>query len=523
MFAPRARTHHDENALATRTPAPSTLGPRSTVSPLKSRQSKAVKASEGGPASISPKKLFKSVTPAPSTNKYRFALGDKTNNNKNPFYKGNEGGKSSSNSGSKSPTRIQRTNPYVPPKTPGPDESLHVCRKMASRTIQRAQSFETPASNIGRKGMMKQRLGELMDAQRMMASGTTVTPGTTNGAALDEKATHWTDGLTEEEIFPEIEYLPPSMATIKEEVWEMPDQLESLPRAKELAAKLAKPNFARAVARQFKPPSPLAAPDIDVAAFEAVSEGKDQRQKMWSAEAKSREEQEDDPYPDQLISVRTAENCKMGTMTPTSVVSSRSSVANGQNLTMPRRQPPQSTPVLKKDSCPASSLTASHVAAPSSQTSSQKHAPNTASLTAASARGSAPSPNRGRAPSAKLRSNPTTVALPRTARPTTAARVHQRSSPPGEPATQSGSTLSSLLRARGGIPSSEEPPSASSEQRLQRRLHPALRDLCNDDLGKDIDARLAHYTEKELALGGEEDLRLNFDSDNDVSGENDET
>ncbi len=44
--------------------------------------------------------------------------------------------------------------------------------------------------------------------------------------------------LTEEEMYPEIEYMPPSHHA-KHPVFEFPDELDDLPRAKELGARLS--------------------------------------------------------------------------------------------------------------------------------------------------------------------------------------------------------------------------------------------------------------------------------------------
>lgn len=61
-------------------------------------------------------------------------------------------------------------------------------------------AFETPAANVGRAGQKKYRHGEMMDAA--MGIGLQEEP---EGEAKEEERP-----LTEEELYPEIEYMPPS-------------------------------------------------------------------------------------------------------------------------------------------------------------------------------------------------------------------------------------------------------------------------------------------------------------------------
>lgn len=76
-------------------------------------------------------------------------------------------------------------------KTPEP-------RSVPSKIQQPA--FMTPAANIGQAGAARQRMGEMMDA---------MVDGHASVAHGDASMMQSSEGLTEEELYPEIEYMPP--------------------------------------------------------------------------------------------------------------------------------------------------------------------------------------------------------------------------------------------------------------------------------------------------------------------------
>ncbi|CAO1621125.1 unnamed protein product [Parajaminaea phylloscopi] len=508
MFAPRARTHHDENALSTRTPGPSLHGPRHTASPLKMRQGKTNKLSDGpsAPRTASPKKGLKSATPGPSNSMYRSALGDKTNNNKTPFERsGGDAGKSPSKGKGlahslKSPQKMQQTPASVATKTPATRGPHPRIGGGAFRSLQRVQSFETPAANIGRKGMMKQRLGELMDAERMMASGSGASP-TEDGPSLEQgqAQTLQADGLTEEDLYPEIEYMPPSITTAGEPAWEPPAQLEELPRATQLAEALAKADFVRAVGA-WHGSSLTLAPDIVIADTERF----DHREAVQRA-SKLRTEDEE-LYPDVITANKTALVARPVSSRSTSSVSSRASAAGSQMTRMCR--PPVAPAAPKQDVrcrlAPATSRSTTPASVVSSASSGQA--------------------NRVRPVAGTQRPATTTLSsrLPKsTPQPSvkTASTAHSQRSVGTQ--QQANRNRSAGIPAR---PASLQPArtmaqgqSSAPVVRQVRQLHPALRDLYHDDLGQVIDAQLRKIGEQEVTLAGPEDLSLDSDSEDEAT------
>lgn len=110
-------------------------------------------------------------------------------------------------------------------KTPAPTQL-----NGKTRTMSRQNSFVTPAANIGRAGQIKARMGEILDAE--MGLSLQKADNATE-QATEEPAVQ----MTEEEMYPEIEYMPPSA---KHPVFEFPAELDDLPRAKEIGARLCK-------------------------------------------------------------------------------------------------------------------------------------------------------------------------------------------------------------------------------------------------------------------------------------------
>ncbi|PWN25366.1 hypothetical protein BDZ90DRAFT_262419 [Jaminaea rosea] len=318
MFAPRARQQYDENAssLATRTPGPSRSRP--ALSPVKGMATttatggklQRTQSSNTGSYSVSPKKLFSGAGNAtPGGSKLgggvggRFALGDKTNNKKAPAA-GQAPAKVSA-SPAKSPSKVLRR----PPVTPAADKSYATNSAGPStkgKGVAPTMPLQTPAANIGRRGMMKQRLGEMMDAQRALNGGdegSAAAPAQDAAPEQGDPASALDDPyglaeLTEEERYPEIEYQPPPLpASVLDQDYGMGahEKLAGLPSGKELAhmGRGARFGLAHLVREEEKPAMLPEAPEM---AAEADGMGAEKRQmekeELWKSI--ERDEQEDE-------------------------------------------------------------------------------------------------------------------------------------------------------------------------------------------------------------------------------------
>lgn len=294
MFAPRARQHHDENAAAglapTRTPGPSRS--RVTLSPVKGHATTGGKLQRTAPAptSVSPKKLFGNATPGTSklgggAGGGRFALGDKTNNKQRQAAPPNGAGSPTKGGASTSPAKSPTKSIRRPPTTPAADKS-YATSGSASGTVAKGKQpamlpLQTPAANIGRRGMMKQRMGELMDAQRAASGGggggedgsarQGVEEDVQGGPALDDP--YGLANLTEEERYPEIEYMPPPLSpsvVAQDYGFDARPEFSGLPRGKELAQMGAGARFG--VAHLCRGEEKERA-SVEVPAFDEVQEG----------------------------------------------------------------------------------------------------------------------------------------------------------------------------------------------------------------------------------------------------------
>ncbi|KAN0064547.1 hypothetical protein ACQY0O_002175 [Thecaphora frezii] len=270
MFHPRGFAPHENQPFAAqmRTPASS----RSHLSPTRNADMTTTKRALGEksqlfgqqPGSLGPKQLFKelaSKTPAR-------ALGDRTNKNtrnrqdqddRSPVKKGQASPSKGQGSALLSPTKGGRS---VSPKkiVTHPSRILNVKMKentpaifsrgdqpyatdmdamatpapsgptLKGRMLSRQTSFVTPAANIGKAGQIKARMGEMLDAELGINVDDMEAPKAEQAQAPKE--------LTEEELYPEIEYMPPSTWATNPP-YEYPSELDGVPRAKELAEELA--------------------------------------------------------------------------------------------------------------------------------------------------------------------------------------------------------------------------------------------------------------------------------------------
>lgn len=490
----------------------------------------------------SPKKLFKNVggespmkgggaTPGPSSKRpmamgpktpgaglgaHRSALGDKTNNNKmastNPFAPrqqpgdgGQQGGKSPKKKGLPGASPLKSAQKPSVPQTPAASTSIGGTGALPSAGGTRGpQPFETPAANVGRKGMMKQKMGELLDAQRFASAG--IEPPEQLQEEVVEQ--HWTDGLTEEEMYPEIEYMPPSTGSnaLPEE---RPEALEGLMKAAELGAMMKDSNF---LALRRSPSPRLAAelPPTPPGELEAAT----LRSALAEAQRETAEDStdEDEPFPDHKVLVPVAAS---KTVAPGSRVGSSMTTTSSARLgpaAVPRPQLSSARPTVGVTGRSGSQLSA---------TSRSSVQPRPAAVR----------------PSLTTSAKPTSrLAQGENARPAPLSRASS-----GKPATsRSGSTASSSLapRARsGGVNGASGAPAprplgvkpqgqastastsklpAPQKMKVKRQPHPALLDLENDEVSRMVKEQIKRDEEEQLRELGMHGAGLDLFDDDDM-------
>ncbi|CAO1612647.1 unnamed protein product [Jaminaea pallidilutea] len=481
-------------------------------------------------------------TPGPSNAK-RSALGDKTNDTTkaSPFGAGAGGsnvtdGKQRNASPAKSPSKVLRKPVSAAPQTPAADRSYVTQPSTKRSAMQRIQSFETPAANIGRRGMMKQRLGEIMDAQRLASVSANGPQEATQGP--DTEVEHdWTHGLTVDEIYPEIEYMPPSVEA-GEYVYEVPPELEGLPRASEIAALASKANFVDCLPKgKFNFERDATMPDEGALDEQAKSfdeqrraETEKLRQEIdaeppWDAEGHERF------WPDPKEEEPAAKKAT-ATTTPASEASA-SRLANGiskKSLQSARSGPTASTTGSHAPARLAGSSSTTRPAAaaraPSSATnralgSSPAHGQARPAL---QSKGTAPVSRSAAAPRARA---PLTSSAGRSvpagsqAPPATASRLNgAKRTATGASATRTTTSSQSASSFSSSRPSTNKASSSQQQHQSHERKKP-LKDLYDDQMSKDLDAQLKRDLQEEAAAlpeGG--DLVLDWVDGNDHDHQN---
>lgn len=344
---------------------------------------------------------------SPSKGFGRSALGDKTNNNaKTPSAAGGNllfGGHTSPKDGSpgkKSPTKGKKPM-HLDPRTPG------------AKPLKPA-AFRTPVANIGRMGAMKQRMAEMMDAERLASAGMPPTAAEpAGGAPQNEAIAHWTDGLTEAELYPEVEYMPPSHLT-RPAVYDPPLELDGLIGSDELAKQMTRPNFYSAwgldgpsYAQVMPDPEPyMASPKDTELQDQFKSLLKDMKVRRFGAEHAEDDEVERaaaaqrEPVKKTASAERPATTSRAGATAPTahraSTVPAPVRAAKSTTSSTARRPLAQNAPTaaanVNRASKPAAATTttpgsrsASRTAPPAATTLGSKSASKPASTTAATA------------------------------------------------------------------------------------------------------------------------------------------
>ncbi|PWN90679.1 hypothetical protein FA10DRAFT_267127 [Acaromyces ingoldii] len=136
---------------------------------------------------------------------------------------------------SKSPSKGAQHEAVQPPPPPPADASYVTSATPApssSHLLRKASSFITPASNVGEAGARRMRYGEMMDA----LAGNNLEDGS---ADPDLDSDSRTRPMTEEELYPEIEYMAPSHCA-KDPPYDFDPRLDGLPRGKQLGEALSK-------------------------------------------------------------------------------------------------------------------------------------------------------------------------------------------------------------------------------------------------------------------------------------------
>ncbi|EPQ29289.1 uncharacterized protein PFL1_03044 [Pseudozyma flocculosa PF-1] len=383
--------------------------------------------------------------------------------------------------------------------TPAPNAPL-----LKGRMMSRQTSFVTPAANIGKAGQIKARMGEMLDAELGLNLDDLEAPQLETHQSQRE--------LTEEELYPEIEYMPPSTWATNPP-YEYPSELDGVPSAKELAQQLAtfRPaGFLKGVPAELsdsedaKAFPELTGDALDLGSPPQLSDGGASDDDLWpdvpisasSAEAGSARPS------DRLTKVsarptepRKASSLQVKSRTPATATSARAGATSASTI-RPRSQPSSasSSTTLSRPSTSASKASAASTstrlgAAPPGA----KAASGPAGRGAPPAGSTRPGPSR---PSNRIAQTPTSarpassssagttqsrktslmrsIAPPRLAtagRPATGARPTARPPPPSA--------------ARGAVPAPPKP-------RMQMNVK--LRDLRNDDLGRFVEEKMQQST-----------------------------
>lgn len=502
----------------------------------------------------SPKKLFKNVggaspmkagggaTPGPSSKRpmamapktpgaglggLRSALGDKTNNNKmastNPFAPrqqpgdgGQQGGKSPKKKGLPGASPLKSAQKPAVPQTPAASTSMSAGTALRPASGARGpQPFETPAANVGRKGMMKQKMGEILDAQRFASAG--IEPP----EQLQEEAVeqHWTDGLTEEEMYPEIEYMPPSVGSsaLPEE---RPEALEGLMKAAELGAMMKDSNFL-ALRRS---PSPRLAADLPPTPPEE-DEAAMLKNVLAEARRQSGEEStdEDEPFPDQkiLVPVAASKAAAPGSRVGSSMTTSSS--ARLASAPAPRPQPSTARPTVG-----TTNRSGSRLSAASRPTVQPRSAVVRLSSTATTKPTSRLAQGQNGRPDALSRASSGKPATSRSGS-TASSSLAPRARPGGLSGASGASSARPLSVKPQGQPSiaGTSKLAASNPQpqkmKVKRQPHPALLDLENDEVSRMVKEQIRRDEEEQLRELGMQGVGLDlFDDDDMLLGGQDE-
>lgn len=374
-------------------------------------------------------------------------------------------------------------------KTPAPTQL-----NGKARTMSHQKGFVTPAANIGRAGQIKARMGEILDAEMGLSlqKAENLTEQVTEEPAVQ---------MTEEEMYPEIEYMPPRS---KHAVFEFPDELEDLPRAKEIGAQLCKFSTINLRAAGPEDLSDMALGPMKLADDDDLL-----------SPAFGVDSEDDDPWPNVPVeeepgSCSTAPGGAIGKAPTWTKVATRPSVSvqpkstNGARMattaTRPSAAPLTKRPMSSGTRAPVSSASASASATVRSVPGKAAGQPVTRSTGLQRSIAAAPGSRGGvsitgsASRAAGIAMRPTATASRSTVRPTAATRPTTVKAPVAQSAKPAASQTAATK------------PAAT-------RLNPKLIDFVDDELGKQTAATLER-------LEAEDDIEaLQLDLDEPIDGE----
>ncbi|SOV05234.1 uncharacterized protein UDID_03305 [Ustilago sp. UG-2017a] len=374
-------------------------------------------------------------------------------------------------------------------KTPAPTQL-----NGKARTMSRQKGFVTPAANIGRAGQIKARMGEILDAEMGLSlqKAENLTEQVTEEPGVQ---------MTEEEMYPEIEYMPHRS---KHAVFEFPDELEDLPRAKEIGAQLSKFSTINLRAAGPEDLSDMALGPMELADDDDLL-----------SPAFGVDSEDDDPWPNVPVeeepgSCSTAPGGAIGMAATWTKVATRPSVSvqpkstNGARMATtaarPSAAPLTKRPMSSGTRAPVSSASASASATVRSVPGKAAGKPVTRSTGLQRSIAAAPGSRGGvritgsASRAAVIAVRPTATASRSTVRPTAATRPTTVKAPVAQSAKPAASQTAATK------------PAAT-------RLNPKLIDFVDDELGKQTAATLER-------LEAEDDIEaLQLDFDEPIDGE----
>lgn len=449
------------NRNAAKTPGPSRSAPGKQDASLRKGKGADNSPTKKGSSELSPRK-------ASTSNALRSINGKQRQNVDLPFTKPGQGS-----------TNDAGGNMIM--KTPAPTQL-----NTKARTMSRQSSFVTPAANIGRAGQIKARMGEILDAEMGLSlqKADNATEQVTEEPVVQ---------MTEEEMYPEIEYMPPSA---KHPVFEFPDELDDLPRAKEIGAQLSK--FS---AINLRAAGPEDLSDIEIAPMEFVDHD-DLASPAFGAESDDDDLWPNVPVEEEEVALSrpsTTAQLRAVSKVPTKVVT-RPSVAVRPKPADGARVPttgvrPSAAAVTRRPTtvatrAPASSTNVATRTVPI-KTAGQPVARSTGlQRSIASAPGSRAVPPTGTVSRATTGVRPTATATRTVVRPTATTKP-----------------VDSKATASEAIKPSSQPAVAKP---AATRINPKLIDFVNDELGKQTAATL----ERLEAEDDVEALQLDLDEPN---------
>lgn len=386
--------------------------------------------------------------------------------------------------------------------------------------------------------MMKQRLGEIMDAQRLASVSANGPQEAAQGP--DTEVEHdWTHGLTEDEIYPEIEYMPPSVEA-GEYVYEVPPELEGLPRASEIAALASKANFVDCLPKgKFNFEKDATTPDEGALDEEAKSfdeqrraETEKLRQEIdaeppWDAEGHERfwpDPKEEEPAAKKAAATTTpaseasASRLANG-ISKMSLQSSRSGpTASRAGVHAPVRPTGSSSTIRPAATARAPSSANGHALGSSSAHGQTRPALQSKSPVSVARSAAAP---RARAPLTSSAGRSVTAGSQ--APPATASRLNgAKRTATGASATRTTTSSRPVSSSSSSRPSTKKVASSQQQQHQSHERKKLLKDLYDDQMSKDLDAQLKRDLQEEAAAlpeGG--DLVLDWVDGNDHDHQND--